>query len=67
VDPHLEQERAPQEDHLPTRRPRHYRTQPPLRSCQNSAAPADMGHLLEGCVVDPLSSGDQAPRHGVSR
>jgi hypothetical protein len=28
VDPHLEQERAPQEDRLPTCRPRHCRTQP---------------------------------------
>jgi hypothetical protein len=67
VDPHLEQEMAPQEDRLPTRRPRHCRTQPPVGSCQNSAAPADLGHLLEGCVGDPLSPGGHAPRHGVSR
>jgi hypothetical protein len=26
-----------------------------------------LGHLLEGCVSDPLSPGDHAPRHGVSR
>jgi hypothetical protein len=31
VDPHLEQERAPQVDRLPTRRSRHCRTQPPCR------------------------------------
>jgi hypothetical protein len=67
VDPHLQQERAPQEDRLPTRRPRHCRTQPLVGSCQNSAAAADLGHLLEGCVGDPLSSGDHAPRHGVFR
>jgi hypothetical protein len=42
VDPHLEHERAPQEDRLPTRRPRHCRTQPLVGSCQNSAAPADL-------------------------
>jgi hypothetical protein len=51
----------------PTRRPRHCRTQPLVGSCQNSAAPADLGHLLEGCVGDPLSPGDHAPLHGVSR
>jgi hypothetical protein len=67
VDPHLQQERAPQEDCLPTCLPRHCRTQPPIGSYQNSAAPADLGHLLEGCVSDPLSPGDHAPRHGVSR
>jgi hypothetical protein len=31
------------------------------------AALADLGHLLEGCVGNPLSLGDHAPRHGVSR
>jgi hypothetical protein len=29
-------------------------------SCQNSAAPADLGHLLEGCVDDSLSPEDHA-------
>jgi hypothetical protein len=33
VDPHLEQERAPHENCLPTRQPRHYRTQPPVGRC----------------------------------
>jgi hypothetical protein len=67
VDPHLQQERAPQEDRLPTHRRRHCRTQPPIGSCQNSATPADLGHLLEGCIDNPLSPGDHAPWHGVSR
>jgi hypothetical protein len=28
---------------------------------------ADLGHLLEGCVDNPLRLGDHAPRHGVPR
>jgi hypothetical protein len=67
VDPHLQQERAPQEDCLPTRWPRHCRTQPPVGSFQNSTALAVLGHLLEGCISDSLSPGDHAPRQGVSR
>jgi hypothetical protein len=58
VDPYLQLERAPQEDPLLTPRPQHCRTQSPIGSCQNSATPADLGHLVEGCVVDLLSLGE---------
>jgi hypothetical protein len=36
-------------------------------AARTTLPPADLGHLLKGCVSNPLSLGDQAPRHGVSR
>jgi hypothetical protein len=63
VAPKLKKERTAEKDRLRRTTLQHPRSQAPVRARKNRVAPTDLGHDDQGRLGDPLSVGDQVPRH----
>jgi hypothetical protein len=66
VAPELKKERTVEKDQLRRTTLQHPRAQAPILARKNRVAPTDLGHCVQGRVGNPLSLGEQVPRHRIT-